>query len=82
MSYYVRPGFCSLVLREDILRGIIILLAAIAFLSAFYSGATAQSLNLMPRGSEKPSFDCAQAKTAAARLICADGELAALDGEL
>lgn len=30
----------------------------------------------------KPSFDCSKAKTAAARLICADGELARLDGEL
>jgi uncharacterized protein YecT (DUF1311 family) len=37
---------------------------------------------LVPRGSENPSFDCAKAKTAAARLICADGELAQLDGEL
>jgi uncharacterized protein YecT (DUF1311 family) len=36
----------------------------------------------VPRGNEKPSFDCAKAKTAAARLICADGELARLDGEL
>ena len=25
---------------------------------------------LVPRGSEQPSFDCAKAKTAAARLIC------------
>jgi TPR repeat protein len=41
-----------------------------------------QQQTLVPRGSEKPSFDCAQAKTAAARLICADGELARLDGEL
>src|SRR5271170_5394108 len=37
---------------------------------------------LVPRGNEKSSFDCAKAKTAAARLICADGELARLDGEL
>jgi TPR repeat protein/uncharacterized protein YecT (DUF1311 family) len=37
---------------------------------------------LVPRASEKPSFDCAMAKTAAARLICADGELARLDGQL
>ncbi len=42
----------------------------------------AQEQILVPRGSEKPSFDCANAKTAAARLICADGELARLDGEL
>ncbi|MGD0332969.1 MAG: lysozyme inhibitor LprI family protein [Xanthobacteraceae bacterium] len=41
-----------------------------------------QEQTLVPRSSEKPSFDCAQAKTAAARLICADGELARLDGEL
>jgi uncharacterized protein YecT (DUF1311 family) len=32
--------------------------------------------------SPKPSFDCLQAKTAAARLICSDAELARLDGEL
>jgi uncharacterized protein len=38
--------------------------------------------SLVSRGSEKPSFDCATAKTAAAHLICADGELARLDGEV
>ena len=43
---------------------------------------TPQEQTLVPRGSEKPSFDCTKAKTAAARLICADGELARLDGEL
>jgi uncharacterized protein YecT (DUF1311 family) len=37
---------------------------------------------LVPRVGEKPSFDCAQAKSAAARLICADAELAQLDGAL
>jgi hypothetical protein len=37
---------------------------------------------LVPRGAEKPSFDCAKIKTAAARLICADAELSALDFEL
>lgn len=37
---------------------------------------------MVARGSEKPSFDCAQAKTAPAQLICADGELSRLDGEL
>jgi uncharacterized protein YecT (DUF1311 family) len=37
---------------------------------------------IVPRGVEKPSFDCAQAKSAAATLICADAELATLDGEL
>ena len=41
-----------------------------------------QEQTLEPRGSEKPSFDCAQAKTAAARLICADGQLARLDDVL
>jgi uncharacterized protein YecT (DUF1311 family) len=39
-------------------------------------------LLLTPRGSETPSFNCARVTTAAARLICADGELARLDGEL
>lgn len=56
--------------------------ASIAFLSAFSPAVRAQSPYLVPRGSEQPSFDCAQAKTATARLICADGELARLDGEL
>jgi TPR repeat protein len=37
---------------------------------------------LVPRSRENPSFNCAQAKTAAARLICADAKLAQLDGEL
>ncbi len=64
------------------MRRIINLVASIAFLSAFCAAVRAQSPNLVPRGSEQPSFDCAQAKTAAARLICADGELARLDGEL
>jgi uncharacterized protein YecT (DUF1311 family) len=36
----------------------------------------------MPRGSEEPSFDCAKARSAASRIICADGELARLDREL
>jgi uncharacterized protein YecT (DUF1311 family) len=33
-------------------------------------------------GMPKPSFDCATAKTRAARLICADAELTRLDGRL
>jgi uncharacterized protein YecT (DUF1311 family) len=37
---------------------------------------------LVPRGNEKASFDCAKAKRAAARLICADAELTRLDGDL
>ncbi len=41
-----------------------------------------QEQTMVPRGSEKPSFDCEKAKTAAARLICADAELARLDAEL
>jgi TPR repeat protein/uncharacterized protein YecT (DUF1311 family) len=41
-----------------------------------------QEQTLVPRGSEKPSFNCAQAKTAAARLICADAVLAQIDGDL
>jgi hypothetical protein len=41
-----------------------------------------QEQTLMPRGRENPSFNCAPAKTAAARLICADAKLARLDGEL
>jgi uncharacterized protein YecT (DUF1311 family) len=37
---------------------------------------------LVPRNTEKPSFDCSKARTASARLICADAELAKLDGQL
>jgi uncharacterized protein YecT (DUF1311 family) len=40
------------------------------------------SQSLMPRTNETPSFDCSRAKAAPARLICADGELAGLDGQL
>ncbi len=46
------------------------------------AGTTGNNERIVPRGNEKPSFDCTQAKTAAARLICADAELARLDGEL
>jgi uncharacterized protein len=48
--------------------------------SAFWITSKAQTL--VPPGNEQPSFDCLKARTAAARLICADGELARLDGEL
>jgi uncharacterized protein YecT (DUF1311 family)/predicted aspartyl protease len=44
--------------------------------------AASQEQTLVPRGSEQPSFECAKAKTAPARLICADGELSRLDGQL
>ena len=65
------------------MRGIIIPLAGVVLLlSVLAHPIRAQEQILVPRGGEKPSFDCAQAKTAAARLICADGELARLDGEL
>lgn len=37
---------------------------------------------IVPRGNEKPSFDCARAITPSARLICADAQLAKLDGLL
>jgi uncharacterized protein YecT (DUF1311 family)/invasion protein IalB len=40
------------------------------------------SQGLVPRGDETPSFDCSQAKSAAPRLICADGDLAKLDQKL
>jgi uncharacterized protein len=42
----------------------------------------AQTTNLMPPDNEQPSFDCSTAKTASARLICADLELTRLDREL
>ena len=44
--------------------------------------AAPQKQKLVPRGDEEPSYDCRQAKTAAARLICADAELTHLDGRL
>ncbi|MHC2433138.1 lysozyme inhibitor LprI family protein [Bradyrhizobium sp. USDA 4451] len=45
------------------------------------TGAT-QERGQLPRGTDQPSFDCATARTAAARLICADVELTRLDGAL
>lgn len=57
-------------------------LTASLMLVALAGAAVSQELSLAPRGSEKPSFDCTKAKTAAARLICADGDLARLDGSL
>jgi uncharacterized protein YecT (DUF1311 family) len=58
-------------------------LAAFLFNGAAFAlgGGGGSTLSLVPRGTERPSFDCRIAKTAAARLICADGELARLDGE-
>jgi uncharacterized protein YecT (DUF1311 family) len=50
--------------------------------TAAAQAGTSQEQALVPRGSEKPSFACASAKTAAARLICADRDLARLDHEL
>jgi hypothetical protein len=44
--------------------------------------AVRRAMVLVPRGNEQASFDCTKASTAAARLICADGELAALNGAL
>jgi uncharacterized protein YecT (DUF1311 family) len=60
-------------------------LAAACALSAFFHSSDAHAQNappLVPRGSESPSFNCSNAKTASARLICADGELARLDGQI
>jgi len=57
------------------------LTASLVF-AALAGPAASQGSGLVPRGSETPSFDCTKAKTAAARLICADGELARLDADL
>lgn len=57
-------------------------LAPIPLTPAQSTTATVNDERVVPRGNEKPSFDCAQAKSAPARLICADAELAQLDGEL
>jgi uncharacterized protein YecT (DUF1311 family) len=60
-------------------------LAKACALSALLYGGHVQAQNaqpLVPRANEQPSFDCSKAKTASARLICADGELAGLDGQL
>jgi uncharacterized protein YecT (DUF1311 family) len=46
------------------------------------SGPAPYETPLLPRGSVRPSFDCATAKSAAARLICADKELAQLDSDM
>jgi uncharacterized protein len=61
----------------------IIVVGGIVALSISVPWVWAQTTDLVPRpGSEKPSFDCATAKTAAARLICGDAELASLDRDL
>jgi uncharacterized protein YecT (DUF1311 family) len=66
------------------MRGAIItVFAGIAALLISSLRVEAQTTDLVPRrGDDQPSFDCATAKTAAARLICADAELARLDREL
>jgi uncharacterized protein YecT (DUF1311 family) len=38
--------------------------------------------NLIPRGRERPSFNCAHAQAPIEQLICADGDLAHWDGEM
>ena len=73
------------VTRVSFLKSAFVGLALIATASASVAeeGAGAGfSVSLEPRGAEQPSFDCARAKSAAALLICADGELARLDAEL
>jgi uncharacterized protein len=60
----------------------VLALAVVACAASFAFLTQSQAQTLVPRGSEQPSFDCAKARTAAARLICADGELAQLDGKL
>ena len=60
-------------------------LASACALSALLCGTHGVAQNapsLVPRADERPSFDCSKAKTASARLICADGELARLDSQL
>lgn len=44
--------------------------------------STASMSTLVTRTDEQPSFDCSKAKTASARLICADADLAKLDSQL
>jgi uncharacterized protein len=62
---------------------IIMVVAGIAALSINSLPVRAQTSDLVPRwGDDQPSFDCATTKTAAARLICADVELARLDRDL
>jgi uncharacterized protein YecT (DUF1311 family) len=60
----------------------VVLLAVVTCAASFAFFTTSRAQSLLPRGSEQPSFDCSKARTAPARLICADGELARLDGEL
>jgi uncharacterized protein YecT (DUF1311 family) len=60
----------------------VVVLAVATCAASFAFLTPSQAQTLVPRGSEQPSFDCSKARTAPARLICADGELARLDGEL
>jgi uncharacterized protein len=60
----------------------VVVLGVVACAASFAFLTPSRAQTLVPRGSERPSFDCSKARTAAARLICADGELAQLDGDL
>ena len=60
----------------------VVVLTVVTGAASFPFLTPSQAQTLVPRGSEHPSFVCSKARTAAARLICADGELVRLDGQL
>jgi uncharacterized protein YecT (DUF1311 family) len=61
----------------------VVALAVVTFAASFAFLTHSKAQTSVPLGSvQQPSFDCSKARTAAARLICADGELARLDAEL
>jgi uncharacterized protein len=65
------------------MRRAIMMMVGIAATSMISLPISAQTNDLVPRDAgDQPSFDCATARTAAARLICADTELARLDCDL
>lgn len=61
---------------------LLLISAAPAALSQSGSPTSRAPVSLTPREMGTPTYDCAKASTAADRLICADAELARLDGEL
>jgi uncharacterized protein YecT (DUF1311 family) len=69
------------IIREKTERWAIVIVFEIIVL-AVSGPLKAQTIDLLPPQQEQPSFNCSTAKTASARLICADLELTQLDREL
>jgi uncharacterized protein YecT (DUF1311 family) len=79
--YEKTKGSFPEIARRESRRHAITLAFGIAAL-AMSGPVSAETTDLVQRGNEQPSFDCSTARTATARLICADLELTRLDRAL